>query len=186
MSIDSSRVPTVEDPRLRFYLDHYREIETWALLRREACARICEGLLALGDVLEEDAAQRLDARKVDVSVDANRVQVRRPSWIAGVAVAFEWRPEPIRAGGTVWLFMGLRGEREEISPENLAYLDDLGSAARSGLGSGWDERPTASWVAWRWVRPQGARFDETAIYETVVQEFWRCWALTAPRIDGLS
>jgi hypothetical protein len=45
---EDSPLTAIDDPRVRFYFDHYGTIEQWAALRREAASALIEGSSTCG------------------------------------------------------------------------------------------------------------------------------------------
>src|SRR4051794_7638810 len=102
-------VTSVDEPRVRFYLDNQRLIETWAAIRSEASEALWDRVLGLTDVLAEDA-EMLGETDATVRFDAEaghpRVEVARQRWVLedGLAPLFfmiERQGSLINSNGTL-------------------------------------------------------------------------------------
>ncbi len=173
-------LPRIEDERARFYLDNYATIELWASLRNEVAALLGEGLLDLGSVFTADAERLSETVELITNDRQTQVLMRRPDWIGGVGIGVEWAQSLINKQGQVWLFCGLRQERDQVSEENQDRLVEIGRAAQTRLGAPWTKEKT--WPVWRWLRPSGDAIDERDLYSLARRQVWRCWEETAAEI----
>ncbi|WP_433612688.1 hypothetical protein ACQP2P_02020 [Dactylosporangium sp. CA-139114] len=186
-------IPPIDDPQVRFYLDHWHAIETWAALRRDADEALQDRLLDLVDVLADDA--RTIGDDIDIHTDTSdrrkpRIAISRRSWrdAAGrvpAATVIEWQKPLIDRDGELQLYVGLRvGERRRRDQQVGAQLSGLAAAFRQRLGRPW-EREDEAFPVWRWVTVPGTVIDEIALLEDARAGAWDCWNVTAGAIDDI-
>jgi hypothetical protein len=185
----------IKEERIRFYLDNFKVIETWAQLRVEANEALHELFLDMVDTLAEDAIER-DSPDVDVRLDdftnsrKPRIVLTRRSWQDAnghvpAAIAIEWHRPPIDKTGELYFYVGVRvGDRGSRDLHVAKHLSGLAPALRSRLGSPW-ERESESFPVWRWITPQGDGLDETALVNEARSAAWTCWEACAQHIDDV-
>ena len=182
----------IKNERVRFYLDNFQAIETWARLRGEANEELHDVLLDLADTLTRDA---VDRGHDDVTVFADDVtNARRPrlvivrrGWQDGdgrspAAVVVEWHHPPIEKDG-LHLYVGIRaGDRGGRDVSVGTYLSKVAPALRAQLGAPW-QREAENFPVWRWITPEGDTIDEAALLDEARRAAWRCWDVAARHID---
>lgn len=192
-SLEPIRIQPVEDARVRFYLDNYRAIETWAHLRSEANDVLHELLLDLVGVLAEDA-QDIDP---DIIVESDtgqrrrsRIAITRRSWHdpggpAPAAVVIEWHRPPLDNAGELYLYVGIRVRDRRRRDRALAdQLSALAPTLKRQLGRPWEPESEA-FPVWRWITPDGDGLDELALLDQARSAAWQCWHVAAKEIDRL-
>lgn len=172
--------PPIEDQRVRFYLDHFAQIEEWAALRKEAVSLLHEAFLTLADsiVTALDGRQDLLVRTADLEEGGYpRVILERPDWrgsgedTAPYGIALEWERAVLNRQGQLLLYVGVRGNPDH--PRYAATSDMVREAARGWkrtLGTGWGGTSPV-WPCFRWIRPSpGQPFDEVALMTEAQQQ----------------
>jgi hypothetical protein len=188
-------IASVENPRVRFYLDNYKIIETWAQLRTEAIDTLQELLTDLVDVLAADAVQHnepdLIVRADDSDTRRPRITMLRRGWQDSAnqvpaAVVIEWYNPIINKDGDLHLYVGIRVQRQAPRGARIAnQLSRLAPELRSQLGKPW-QREAESFPLWRWIEPDGDRLDEIDLLEQARTAAWQCWALAAPHLETVN
>ncbi|MCV2393265.1 hypothetical protein OEB99_02995 [Actinotalea sp. M2MS4P-6] len=176
------------DARAWFYLDHQRDIETWADLREEGSELVHRHLLALAPAVEELAAE-LGAEPYDADLDRGerpRVGMRRVSWPrrdAGlVAVVIEWRPDSLLGigRGDPWPYVAVRDDGAQADPTHMRGLTAAFSPLRSQLGG----QTHTWWAFWSYVEPvEGPGIDPAALARDCVVRLRDLWVRSAPVVD---
>jgi len=185
----------VEDPRVRFYLDNHKIIETWASLRADAVAALQDLILDLVPVLGADAVHHdepdLFVRADDSDARRPRIVMSRRHWqdTSGqvpAAVVIEWNNPIIDKDGEVHFYVGVRVWRQGRRGVRVASrLSELAPGLCSQLGKPW-AREAESFPVWRWIEPDGDRLDEIALLDQARAAAWQCWAVAAPHIESLT
>lgn len=183
----------IKDDRVRFYLDNFKMIETWAQVRAEANQELHDVFLDMGEALTVEATDR-GYSDVVVRVDEQtnprkpRILITRRAWHgtngeAPAATAIEWHQPPIDKGGELYLYVGVRvGDRRRRDLRVAKHLNSLAPALRRKLGSAW-QKEDENFPIWRWIQPQGDTLDEIFLVNEARRAAWACWEATAHHID---
>jgi hypothetical protein len=180
--------PTIDDSRVRFYLENQRMIETWAAIRDEASRELWDCLLGLVDVLAEDA-ELLGEKDISVAVrDADsgypRIEVVRRAWeppdgLAPVCFFIERQGNLINRTGKPELYAGLRmRDATLLSDAQRGKLWDAAAQLRASMGKPWTGS-RSKYVLWRWIRPHADALDETVLCREARTALWQAWAAAA-------
>ncbi|WP_250030182.1 hypothetical protein [Paractinoplanes maris] len=187
----------IHDDRVRFYLDNYKAIETWARIRSDANKELHELSLSMVDTIAQDVLARGDTG-IDVRADdltnprKPRVVLARRTWRpsdgegeAPAAIVIEWHNPPIDKRGEFTMYVGVRvGDRDRRDKRVAKYLSERAPRLREALGHPWLAE-SESFPVWRWVLQEGDALDELAILETARESAWRCWDTCAAVIDDV-
>ena len=178
---------------MRFYLDNYKMIETWAQIHGEANQELHDLFLDMADTLSQDA---VDQGHTDIVVRADehtnprkpRILITRRAWHssngdAPAATAIEWYRPPIGKDGELYLYVGVRvGDRGRRDQRTAKHLSTLAPTLRRELGPPW-EKEHGSFPVWRWIAPQGEALDEAYLVAEARRAAWECWDTCARPID---
>ncbi len=187
-------VSRIRDDRVRFYLDNFKMIETWAQVRKDANEELHEIFLDMTEELTVEATDRgfTDAIvRVDDHTDPKkpRILITKRAWCSvddetpAAAMAIEWYQPPIDKNGELNLYVGVRvGDRRRRGLRVAKHLSGLAPALRRTLGNAWNKEHE-SFPIWRWIQPEGDAIDEVSLVNEARQAAWACWEATAHHID---
>lgn len=186
-------VRRISNERVRFYLDNYKMIETWAQIRAEANQELNDLFLSMVDSLSLDAVGRgYDDIVVRADEQTNprkpRILITRRAWHnahgdAPAATAIEWDRPPIGKDGDLIFYVGIRvGDRSQRDKRTVKHLSALAPTLRNQLGAPW-EKEHGSFPVWRWIAPAGESLGEAGLADEAQRAAWKCWQVCAPHID---
>lgn len=173
---------SIQNPRVRFYLEHRQQIEAWADLRSEAAQAIDEWLLSLEDAFRQLAG----ALGPDVMVVAvaegpyPAIRMFRKAWPGSdrqdpsVCVSLEWPRGKVRFMGNAHPYVGVR-----CPPPRQPWGTALLAERPKGKFSS-----TAYWVAYRYEEPAVEFHLDPEVYQRqLLNAVKAIWDEFAPAVD---
>jgi hypothetical protein len=147
----------IDDPRVRFYLEHQRLIEEWAAVRKDLIATAHSFYLSIGQMLEDRAPDIGPDVLVSISDAAwPRVGYHRFGWPLSaddqpaVGIYFEWK----RGTSTFtdgWRGVGVRVDTGD--PKGNGLRESIASQIRESRAKAGFPKSSSVWVAYTDIKP---------------------------------